>query len=238
MDYNQSLRSARRGRTARLFFYSFLALLVLGGGGALYTVFFTNTLRFSEIVIRGTNILAASDIFSSERNPYLFQKIIVTDPLVASVSVYKDFFDKTLTLEIEERTPHGIWCGEASCFWFDKAGLLFAEAPAGEGGLVKSVYDTSGRTLQRGAYVLPQSELKNLFAIFEVVDVAGVGVIKFSLPSLDKQEFHAVTAQGAELYFSLRYDPLFALEALQSLKPQLGTLEYIDFRSENRVFYQ
>lgn len=126
----------------------------------------------------------------------------------------------------------------ADCLWFDHDGLLFARSPATAGVLVKSIYESEGRNLTVGNKVLPEGELKTMFSIFEVLDAEGVGVVKYILPDLKFQEIHALITGGTTLYFSLRIDPSFVPEALQSLKPKLSGLKYADFRSENKVFYK
>lgn len=245
MDYNQSLQTERR-RKARFLFVSISALLVAGTGAIIYTVFFTNLFRFDGIIVRGTSIISKEELFSGKPLPYLFGSVNVSSPLVASVKINKNIFHKILTLDIEERKPFGVWCNshDASstlpehCLWFDHDGFLFAPAPATLGILVKSIYEVNGRELTPGAYVLPVNALKYMFSIFGVLDSAQVGVTKSILPDLKSQELHAVTPEGTLIYFSLRLDPAFTLEALKSLKSKLGEIQYIDFRSENRVFYK
>ncbi|MDP1688767.1 MAG: hypothetical protein Q8L47_01390 [bacterium] len=126
----------------------------------------------------------------------------------------------------------------ANCFWFDVDGLLFAKAPASSGILVKSIYETNGRALEAGSYLLPKTLLNRIFSIFDVLDKSEVRIVKYILPDLKYQEIHAVTSNGAILYFSLRLDPNFIKDPLLSLKPKLNEIKYVDFRSENKVFYQ
>jgi hypothetical protein len=55
------------------------------------------------------------------------------------------------------------------------------------------------------------------------------------------------TYDGPLLYFSLRFSPAYAAEAIRSLReddaagklhPAFSALQYVDFRVENRVYYQ
>lgn len=243
MDYNQSLQSDRRQR--RLYFLLVgLMTFIAFGGGVLYTIFFTDMFNFNEIIITGDTILTREELFA--RPPYLFSRIDISHPLVASFLVTKNFFNKKLILNIKDREPYGIWCSESqvqpisteNCFWFDEGGFLFSSAPATLGALVKGIYEENGRDLALGSYVLPDQSLKRMFSIFKVLKAAEVYAIKFTLPDLGSQEIQAETLEGTRLYFSLRVDPAFTLEALQSLRLKLGELSYIDFRSENRVFYK
>lgn len=245
MDYNQSLQTERRRRGTRILLIGILVLVVLAGG-LMYTAFFTNLLRFDEIIVRGTSLLTKEGLFGERPPPFLFQSVRIYDPLVANFSTHKDIFQKTLVIDIEERMPYGVLCSghnvsstaANNCLWFDADGILFARAPATLGMLVPGIYDAGERELLPGEYVLPRAQLRKMFEIFEILHETEVRATKFILLDLQVQEIHAVTREGTIIYFSLRLDPAFTLEALQSLKSQFGELEYIDFRSENRVFYK
>lgn len=273
-DYNQSLQSERRRRKLRLFLAVFI-ILAVGGGGIIYTVFFTNALRFDNIVLNGATAVTKEELFPGNKSPYFFAQVNITDPLVAKFTVHKNILQKILTIDIEERKPFGIWCSGSNtsflisgasttvkdvsntqinttstpvyfppdasterCFWFDHDGLLFASAPATSGILVKSLDETNGRKLLAGDYILPEESRSRLFSIFNELDTAGIDIMKFILPDLKYQEIQAVRPSGTVFYFSLRFDPASTLEALQSLKPKLDGLKYVDFRSVNKVFYQ
>lgn len=126
----------------------------------------------------------------------------------------------------------------SSCYWFDKDGFIFAEAPETEGVLIRSIHDVSLREVHVGEYVLPDDPRAILFKIFGFVDAVDIQVGRFELESLDKQEVTAFTEAGPVIYFSLRLDPSFAIEPVRSLKATLPTLKYVDLRSENKVFYK
>lgn len=241
-DYGEQIVfEKKRGRVKKLFFAAVLLVLLLGGA-AVYVRFFTGLLFFKEIRVSGLSNVKKEDLFPAGKPVYLFGDVHISNPLVASFSAEKDYISRILSVKVEERTLYAIWCvkpGEnQECFWFDKTGMLIASAPATEGVLIKGVYDLSGRKLAEGDYVLDEAFRANLFKIFSVIDAAGVAVIGFQLESPQKQELAAFAESGAKIFFSLRLDPRFALEPLKSLKEKLSTLEYIDFRSENRVFYK
>lgn len=278
-DYNQSLQKKKRKHRLRVYLSILVVLLVGIGGGLIYTIYFTNVFRFNNIVLSGATAITKEDLFPGPTMPYLFGKVEASSLLVAKMVVHKNIFQKIITIDVEERKPFGIWCGDhnstflvpsniststeesssptisigtstnvslaagttdqtANCFWFDVDGLLFAKAPASSGILVKSIYETNGRNLAAGSYLLPNLLLNRALSIFDILDKSGVRIVKYILPDLKYQELHAITADGAILYFSLRLDPKFIKDPLLSLKPKLNEIRYADFRSENKVFYQ
>ncbi len=249
MDYNQELKEGRsRVFKTRLVYFGAIAAAALFG--FLYIFFATAILRFSEVSIAGNTALKREDLFA-EKNPYLFQKIIVQNPLVASFEANKSFWNKKLDVVITERESYAVWCdmakvnvssssdpGSSKCFWIDKDGLIFTHAPQSEGALVKSIYDYSGNELKIGSYAASPDLLNKIFEVFTVADKTGLEITKYSLKSLETKELHARTREGAEIYFNLRLNQNFTYEPLKALKGELQNLQYIDLRSENRVFYK
>jgi len=131
--------------------------------------------------------------------------------------------------------------GSASCWWFDKKGILFEEAPLIEGNLINKVDDFSGRTLKIGEPVLEEKLFSNLIKIFEVLEKSDLKIKSLRLEKLELQEIVANPLNNSfpKIYFSLRIDPKFAIAVLESLKNLgLEKIEYIDLRVENRAYYK
>lgn len=126
------------------------------------------------------------------------------------------------------------------CFWFDKAGMLFAEAPATDGGLIYKIDDFSGRTLSLGSSLFPhESFTTNVVGIFEVLRSANLPMRTLEVHALENQEVTAVQRGLPPVYFSLRNDPYFAVTPLRTLATAgLSKLAYIDVRIPNRIFYK
>jgi cell division septal protein FtsQ len=125
------------------------------------------------------------------------------------------------------------------CWWFDKNGVIFAEAPLVEGELINKVFDSSGRELKIGDKILKENLLKNLLKIFEVLQKSELSMKNLYLQDLSLQEVVAQSLNLPKIYFSLRIDPEFTLTAIESLKNLgLERIEYIDFRVENRAYYK
>ena len=181
------------------------------------------------------------DIPLEEREPYAIWCLSVpqisTVPAVPLASMATSTASSTAS-STENNTESSSTEAPSDCYWFDKDGFIFAEAPETEGMLIRSVYDISGREIHIGEYVLPDQQNAILFKIFGFVDATGIPTEYFKLEPLDKQEVTAFTRAGPQIYFSLRLDPSFALEPVRSLTAILPTLKYVDLRSENKVFYK
>ena len=130
------------------------------------------------------------------------------------------------------------------CWWFDKSGVLFTRALDGEGGLLKTVHDYSGRSLGIGATALPASLMEHLLEIFSALRESGAVTGEVRLEDLSHEEIQVVTLNGPRLYFSLRLPIVAVADALRQIFsssgqfPPAAKLQYVDFRVENRVYYK
>ena len=175
-------------------------------------------------------------------------------PAVAELTIEKDYFKREIKISIKERERFGVWCPLSSvdnastttavaggCWWFDKNGVIFAEASQLEGQLINKVDDFSGRSLESGNSVLEEKFLTNLIKIFDVLDKSGLKIKSLRLENLQLQEIVADPSAVSlpKIYFSLRFDPSFGVAAIESLKNLgLEKIGYIDLRVENRAYYK
>ncbi len=184
-------------------------------------------------------------------------------PQLADVKIEKDYIERSVKISLTKREKLGVWCkmdkiqesaatstasstvsnevASPDCFWFDKEGVTFAQAPAAEGNLIYKVNDFSGRPLQSGNNVLEKKFLTNLIKIFEVLEKANLKVRSLRLENLALQEIivEPVTDFSPKIYFSLKADPIFGLSTLTSFKNiDLVKIDYIDLRVPNRAYYK
>jgi cell division septal protein FtsQ len=165
-------------------------------------------------------------------------------PAAASVNIEKNYFRRTITVEVAERERLGLWCfvwEEAeNCYWFDREGVLFLPGYPAEGSLTLIVKDTSREPLALGGTVLSERFLSNLLSVFDALRAADLGVREVRLENLELQEVSALTYDGPRLLFSLRFPAAGVQEALTAIRRSmpLESLEYVDFRVENKVYYR
>lgn len=185
-------------------------------------------------------------------------------PQLASATISKDYFSHTITITATERSPIGVWCfaaqpgGSASegagsgatssaafsagapCYWFDGTGTIFQKADDTQGNLVSVVYDTAQSPLGLGEKVLPGDFLPNFLSVMNVLQESGLQVQGIDLSNLALEEVDVQTANGPTIYFSLQFpsDEYLAVIQKLMLQPNFDSLQYIDCRTENRLFYK
>ena len=258
--YYQEKRRIRRKKT-KIFFLLFLIL----AGGLFYLVVYSPVFKIKEIKISGAEqfneielISQLKDFVASQSG---FSKFLGPDNILSWINDLGDFnknypvFEKiiikkfllrrTIEINVKEREKFGIWCPSPleheGCWWFDRTGFIFSEAPFSEGLLVKKMNDYSKRTLKVGDLVLPDNLFQNFLKIYAVLDKIGLKTNNLSLENIDWQEIILEPANNTpKIYFSLRFDPISLISAVDSLKqdPGFNKLLYIDLRTENRVYYK
>ena len=168
-------------------------------------------------------------------------------PPLKSLSIKKDYRNHRVLVAVLERKPEGIWClmpknelETQSCFWFDDEGVVFKKALNTSGSLIRIVHDYSQSKLGLNSKVLGGGFMPSLLSVFRVLESSGLGVKEIRLNDISLQELEVSTYDGPKIYFSLRFPADNNLAVLQSLMPKSGfkTLEYVDFRVENRAYYK
>jgi hypothetical protein len=229
-----STRRSIRRRVRRVAIFLFIAGLVAGGG---YGVVRMKLFTIQTVSVHGNIYTERAEILPV-RPPFLyFRNPTVAGATIATATIEKHFFQKHMDIHVEERERYGVWCA-ADCVWFDRTGIAFAPAVRTTGDIIKSVHESSNAKIAIGGRVLDQRFLPNLIAIFDILEEQGIRFAEARLDHRENQEITILTTAGIPLYFSLRTDPAFATEALRKLKPEFSRLQYIDFRSQNRVFFE
>jgi hypothetical protein len=175
-------------------------------------------------------------------------------PRVKRIVIAKSYTSRTVTVDVEERNPFGIWCAIAtstdsgvvpSCFWFDREGVLLDQAPQASGNLIAVVHDYTGKYLRSQTKVEDSRAMENLISVFDALDSADLPVKEVRLEDRDLQEVRVVLTNGPDIYFSLRFPADEAPSVIVALKkgggtknPAFSSLEYVDFRVEHHATYR
>jgi hypothetical protein len=173
-------------------------------------------------------------------------------PQLAGITLQKNYGSHTVTAVVAERIPSAIWCampstlangdlsGDESCFWFDDTGTLFQKAFDTEGSELFAVHDYAQSGLAIGGKILPDPFVPNMISILDTLEASGLTAKEIALRDLSLEEVDVSTYNGPALYFSLRFSATEDLSTLQQLmeKPDFNSLQYLDFRTENRVYYK
>ncbi|MGC9598776.1 MAG: hypothetical protein ABSE18_00065 [Minisyncoccia bacterium] len=275
----------KKRKKRRRYLYVFLALLVVYMVlvGTAWIAFRSPWLRIKNITVEGNNTVSSDSVTTllqssvlrdhnflksllGINNMLIWPSTLATSdlafiPQLASVTLAKDYLSRTITIEVTERAPFGIWCfvsgiagplapaavasdttalENENCYWFDSQGVLFARTFDTQGSQMFSVHDYSQSGRGLGNKILPDEFVPNLVSIVNVIRTSGIQVDDVALKDIGLQEIDVTTYDGPTLYFSLRFPADEDLAVLQNLmaKPGFNTLQYIDFTVENRAYYK
>lgn len=220
--------------------------------------------RVDKIVVKGNNSIESADVVSlieasalqkhnffpamlTFKNMLLWpdqvsQNELNTIPQLQSISISKDYFSHTVTANVSERVPFGIWCYSAneSCYWFDNTGMIFQRSLDTQGNIIYAVQDNSQKPQGLNQKVLPDDFVGNFISIVKVLRQSNLGIKGITLTDIALQEVDVQTTNGPKLYFSLRFPADDYLGYIQKLMldPSFNKLQYIDCRTQDRLYYK
>ena len=248
----------------RIKFYLVLIIAYLLLIFLIWLFFFSPVFRIKQIEFQGMEYLGENDLLANLRqasfeisgrslfrifpfeNTIFWQakEIVKLLPqeniLIAEVSSSINYFQRSLRVNIQERKGEVVWCqlNYHHCFWVDKTGVVFREAPFTEGSLFVRVDDSTDRTLVIGSLILEKEQVENFFAIKNLLSDLDVSLYNFNFSKPENQEIEAILSDGPKFYFSLRFKPNEFLRPLLELKKDFSKIDYIDLRVENRIYYK
>jgi len=168
----------------------------------------------------------------------LAQAISQKYPILADVSVSKNYFTRVITVSARERTKVALWCNaNITCWWFDEQGIVFLEGPSTQGQLINKIISKSSEQITLGKEIPifgGGSLIKSIFSFLEAIGSSGKSLIW----NKDLDEIQTEPQNNFPiLYFSTRQDPSYALDEIKKLS-NLKKLSYIDLRITNRIYYK
>ncbi|MDP2838111.1 MAG: FtsQ-type POTRA domain-containing protein [Candidatus Moranbacteria bacterium] len=170
-------------------------------------------------------------------------------PLVQRISVKRIFPDR-FEIAVEERETLVLWCVEGTCAHVleDGSVIHIADVYQKEENQSRTltVKDESGQPLKFGAGVFDESFGVSVMALRQELrgrfGLATNTTLSFS--SRFANELRVQTEAGWWVYINTRMPLATTLDALELLlekeipSERLGELDYIDLRTENRIFYR
>jgi len=186
-------------------------------------------------------------------------------PKLSNVDVsFHDF--QSITTYIEERKPHYLWCGEElpeendavlrQCYFLDLNGIIFTQAPYFSGNVYFEFYGSVlGQSVREenihepplGFSFLPEEEFRRVIAFRNSLASFNIQAQKFI--ARDEGDYEFVIENGAKILFNKEQDFDVLLNNLdaaleteelneEDLTGEDSSLEYLDLRFNNRVFYK
>ena len=153
---------------------------------------------------------------------------------------------------VTERVPLAIWClmpavdangdptSDESCFGstIPERSLKRRSIPRGARFMPSMIMPRADSGSERRCF--PIFFVPNMLSVLDAVKASGLTVKEISLNNMGLEELDVSTYNGPDIYFSLRFSAAEDLSVLQGLmqKPNFSSLQYVDFRTENRAYYK
>ena len=182
---------------------------------------------------RAANLLGPRNLFVWRNG------IDISKTALVKAMIDRSWINQSVIVNVEEKEQFAIWCQIGACYWIDKEGEAFEEAPQTEGSLVLTIYDDGQGGMILGQSAVDERYAKNLIAILDNILNLAVPIRRIEF-NKRLQEIKALIYGGPDLLFSIRFDPELNMAALQSLKDKVGLkgIKYVDLRVENRIYYK
>jgi len=209
--------------------------------------------------IKAIEVLGNKEIKTEEikdnlnyRNIFLTSEIRIKNdllkkfPQISELEVKKNLIKREIKITIKEREEFGIVCQENSqnCFYIDRKGIIFKEAPQTSGSLIVLIKDYSQRDYGLGERVFEENTIKFIFETKEfLASEINLKILDFDILSFPPEDMKALTNEDWYILFNLQKeaeDQLSALKGVleEKIKDERKNLEYVDLRIENRVYYK
>jgi hypothetical protein len=147
--------------------------------------------------------------------------------------------------KVEKHEQVGIFCKQdtTDCFYIDKQGIIFETAPKTSGGLVVLIQDYSNREVKLYDKILEPEFIDTILEIKNYLSTEiGLNTVSFDIDSYPISKLRVVTNESWYILFSLKQE---IKKQLLSLKVVLDekiedrmSLQYVDLRIENRIYYK
>ncbi|MHB9019492.1 MAG: cell division protein FtsQ/DivIB [Minisyncoccota bacterium] len=252
--YSDKKKILKRRRAFRIKLYFLFLLLALLVFGFFYLITYSSLFKIKDVLIENNKFLTNDEVLISLKQKVLSSsfggqagfdnllawpsgEIKISDPAILNVNIKKEWFKRIIRVEVNERERFAIWCnsGANTCYWIDKEGFVFADAPVTEGSLVFTVFDKNDSNLFLGSRIEEDRFVGNLISIlnnfykteFEVKRIVSDGALK---------ELRVETLEGPTFIFSTRFDSSKNIALIKDL--DLNKVEYIDLTVDNKIFYK
>jgi len=234
--------------------------LILLAGFFLFPIF-----KIKTIEITGNKEIKAEEIRNilNYKNIFLATKekiksdLIKKFPLIAELEIKTNLVKRKVEINLKEREEFGIVCQAEKikqenveieqikeCFYIDKEGIIFEDALQTSGSLIILIKDYSGRDYRIGDNIFKENII-NFIAEAEdfLLSEVNIKVMDFNNLSFPPDDLKVITGEGWYILFNLQKEArnqLLALKAVldEKVKDKRQTLQYVDLRIENRVYYK
>lgn len=157
---------------------------------------------------------------------------------------------RTLRVSVVEREPHTQWCGEnrlegvvPECYFLDEDGYIYALAPTFSDDVYFHFYGPLGSGEPIGQFFLERSEYRSLSLFLSTLREDDIAVQDLAVR--DEMDYELYLKGDVQVIFGRKQDLGRVYENLKSVllseafkDVELHTLQYIDLRFGNKVYYK
>lgn len=249
IKHKKRFSSKRKKSFLKTRFFWLLLLFLFFSGAVVYSIFSFKFFEVKEISILGSQKIKTEELASfiqeKIKHKIVFfetKSIFLADLgkikeetlkrfiLISKIDLNKDFSGR-ITANIKEREPIGVLCSFADCYYFDINGVAFEKTEEKMPVLIKT----------------DLKEIKNATAILEIERMLRedfeIAADSFSLDA-EQKKLDVLTKEGWKALFNFNSNMDSQIFNLQTvLKEQIPSdkrksLDYIDLRFGNKVFYK
>lgn len=239
-------KKRKNSKKRRMFFLLVLLVLILA-----YAFFLSPLFKIKSVEVLKSREVSVEEIKNAfnYKNIFLFTKnkikedLIKKIPRIKNLEISKNIFRREIKLSIEERERAGIICKAEKCFYIDKTGIVFEDAPQTSGSLILLINDYSERDYYFGKKVLEEKTMNFISQVQEELFLEiGIKAMDFNILYFPVKELKVMTSEGWYILFDPETEAkiqILALKAaLEEKIPDRPDLEYVDLRIENRIYYK
>ena len=171
-------------------------------------------------------------------------------PGIYTLDVSRQGFRK-ISIKISERKPEALWCegeneGEIpECYFVDSVGVVFAKAPFFSGNVYFMYRGELDNDSPLGAQIFPSKDF-SVFQAFVKQTTSKLGVSIVGAELKKGGDFDLILSSGVHILLnrSIPYDDIYNnMESVLKSKEfsattTLSSLDYIDMRFGNKIFYK
>jgi hypothetical protein len=227
-------------------------------------IFFSNYCKVTDIIVAGnrlvnseTAIHFAEDSVKNKNNLLSFfgkQNILfwlfapreqdfVGVSEIAHITIDTDLSKRIIFLHITERDISYIMCRplEAMCYGITKDGIIFSQIPRVEGGLMFKIDDEANAPAVIGErYFSDPAFLDMVYKTTQILIGLDMRPMRVVVRDHALYDWDALFSHGPVFRFSGQFVPSELPAVIRDIKKQanLDSLEYVDFRAENKVYYK
>jgi len=259
--------SVPMSKKKKIFFFGYWIFLIFFLTLSFYTLFFSRYTRIDEVRIEGTyaisndSLLKTLSMYLSEKYMFIFPKnnyfffsekelsrILQSQFRSIYVAHIKKKFPRLATMSLEEYKAVLVWCSGGPCFFVSTDGKIYDGVHLESGNeypeLVR-VIDKNVSPVVFGENIMSSDDVVFLNSLKEAIfETAGVEVVpEYQKSFRFSREISADTREGWMLLINMDSDVSTIALSLRSFLDEdsiseiRSRLEYVDMRSENKIFY-